>query len=111
MGDEHHRHAALALQVLEQREDLRLHGDVERAGRLVRDQQARLTAQGERDHHALTHTAGELVRTLSEATRRIGELHAREQRQRARACFAAVNGVMPSQHLHQLRADRQVRRE
>ncbi len=51
------------------------------------------------------------MRTLPEAACGIRELHARQQRQRARARLAAVNGMMPPQHLHQLPADRQVRRE
>ena len=41
VGDEDHRHAALALLALQQVQDLRLHGDVERRGRLVGDQQLR----------------------------------------------------------------------
>ena len=39
MRDEQHRHAVLVLQRAQQLEDLRLHGDVERRGRLVGDQQ------------------------------------------------------------------------
>ena len=41
VGDEQHRHAEPRLQVLEQLEDLRLHGDVERGGRLVGDRAGR----------------------------------------------------------------------
>ena len=65
--DEHHRGAALARQALEQLDDLRLDRHVERGGRLVGDDQARFGAQGERDHHALAHAAGELVRVIAEA--------------------------------------------
>ena len=39
--DEQHRHAGLALQLLDQLKDLRLRGHVQRRGRLVRDQQIR----------------------------------------------------------------------
>ena len=45
-----------------QLEDLRLHGDVERGGRLVGDQQVGLIGERHRDHHALALAAGELVR-------------------------------------------------
>ena len=37
VGDEQQRRAGLALQLRQQVEDLRLHGDVERGGRLVGD--------------------------------------------------------------------------
>src|SRR5262245_35371827 len=41
VGDQDQRGAGLARQLLQQVEDLRLHGDVERGGRLVRDDQPR----------------------------------------------------------------------
>ena len=41
VGDQHDRHAELALQLAQQVEDLRLDGDVERGRRLVGDQQRR----------------------------------------------------------------------
>jgi hypothetical protein len=43
-------------------DDLRLEGDVERRGRLVRDQQVGTGDQGERDADALAHAARELMR-------------------------------------------------
>ena len=58
------------LQVGEQVEDLRLDGDVERGGRLVGDQQLRVVGQRHRDHGALPHAAGELVRVLVDPARR-----------------------------------------
>ena len=54
--------AEIAVEFAQQFEDLRLDGDVERGGRLVRDQQRRLVAHAHRQHHALAHAAGELVR-------------------------------------------------
>ena len=62
VGDEQHGHAEAALQILQKLEDLRLHGDVERGGRLVGDQQVRLVGERHRDHHALALAAGQLVR-------------------------------------------------
>ncbi len=67
VGDEHDGRAALAGEALEKRDDLRLDRDVERGGRLVRDEQARLGREGERDHHALAHAAGEMVRIVAVA--------------------------------------------
>ena len=72
VGDEQHRHAEAGLQVLQQRQDLRLHGDVERGGRLVGDQQVRLVGERHRDHDALALPAGELVRIACEPAVRIG---------------------------------------
>ena len=54
-------------------EDLRLDRDVERGGRLVRDQQAGPAGQRHRDHHALAHAAGKLVRIFLRALRRLGD--------------------------------------
>ena len=62
VSDQHHRRAVIAPEALDQRDDLRLHGDVERGGRLVGDDQFRLGADRQRDHDALAHAAGELVR-------------------------------------------------
>ncbi len=45
-------------------DDLGLHGDVERGGRLVGDQQIRPAGERNGDHHALAHAAGELVRVV-----------------------------------------------
>ncbi len=67
---------ALAPQVGEQVEDLRLDGDVERGGRLVGDQQARAVGDRHRDHHALAHAARELVRKGARAPLRIGDADA-----------------------------------
>ena len=57
MGDEHDGQSVLALQVLDQRQDLGLDGDVERCGGLVGQQQPGLAGQGDRDHHPLPHPA------------------------------------------------------
>ncbi|MGY4462856.1 hypothetical protein ACVWYI_006816 [Bradyrhizobium sp. LB13.1] len=67
MGDEEDRHPLLVLELLQQLQDLRLNGDVERSGRLVGDQEFRLAGQRHRDHHALPHTAGEAMRMFVEA--------------------------------------------
>ena len=64
MGDEQHRHAELVLQALDQLEDLRLDGDVERGGRLVGDQHLRLAGERHGDHGALAHAARQVVRVL-----------------------------------------------
>src|SRR5256714_546728 len=73
MGDEQHRHSEPGLQILDQLDDLRLHGDIEGGRGLVRDQQIGLVGERERDHHALALAAGELVRITRQARFRIGD--------------------------------------
>ena len=62
VGDEQVGETAVALEVLEQVDHLRLHGDVERRHRLVADDEARLHGERARDADALALAAGELVR-------------------------------------------------
>jgi hypothetical protein len=57
----------LAPHLVEQLDDLRLHRDVQRRRRLIGDDQRRLEDQRHRDHDALAHAAGKLVRILVEA--------------------------------------------
>ena len=60
--DEDVRQAELCLEVLEQVEDLRLHGDVERGDGLVADDELRVDGERARDPDPLALAAGELVR-------------------------------------------------
>ena len=73
----------------QQLEDLRLHRDVERGRRLVGDQQLRVVDERHRDHHALAHAAGELVRVAARARRGVGDADEVEQLERALAAPAA----------------------
>ena len=77
-------------EALQQRDDLRLHRDVERGGRLVGDDQLRLGAERERQHDALAHAAGELVRVAVDAPlrRRDADLGEQLDGAVARACAA-----------------------
>ena len=73
MGDEQHRHAELGLQVFQEFEDLRLHGDVERGRRLIGDQKIGTIGERHGDHHPLALAAGELVRIGAKPLRRIDD--------------------------------------
>src|SRR6185437_9232949 len=77
VGDEEHRQAQLALQLLQQLEHRRLHRHVERRGDLVADQEVGPRGQGAGDGDALALAAGELDReAVAEAGR---QLHPLEQ--------------------------------
>ena len=83
--DQDEPHLALLLQLLQQVHDLRLHGDVERRRRLVGDEHRRVEREGHRDHDALAHAAGELVRVVLDAlARRPGSTPAPSARSPAR---------------------------
>jgi hypothetical protein len=62
VADEQVGQPELALQVLHQVQDLRLHRDVERRGRLVADQELGVGGQRARDRDALALAAREFVR-------------------------------------------------
>ena len=86
--DQEDRRAVVALQPLHQLEDLRLDRHVERRRRLVGDQERRVARERHRDHHALAHPAGELVRVVVDAPLRIRDADLREQLDRSRARLA-----------------------
>ena len=60
---------------LEQPQDLRPGGDVQRRRRLVGDDQRRLERERHGDHHALTLAAGDLVRVARKNALRLGQTH------------------------------------
>jgi len=103
--DEHERHAARALQFAQEVEDLRLDRDVERGRRLVGDQESRIAGDRHRDHHALVHAAGHLVREVLQARARRRNADLLQQLDRAMARRAAVHAEVQAQGLGQLEAD------
>ncbi|MPN46268.1 hypothetical protein SDC9_193853 [bioreactor metagenome] len=62
MGDQDDRRAHFALQLFHQIQHLRLNGHIQRCRGLICNQQLRLCRKRHRNHHALTHAAGKLVR-------------------------------------------------
>jgi hypothetical protein len=91
VGDQQHRDAGVPDQALHVIQDPPLHGDVERAGGLVRDEQLRRPGERDGDQHPLAHAAGQLVRILPRAARRCRARPApgpRRPRRRAAACPA-----------------------
>ena len=87
----------LTLQVLQEVQDLRLDGHVEGRRRLVGDQQARVVDQPHRDHRALPHAAGELVRVVVHPAVGLGDAHPVEHLHRTR-----LGGLLADVVVHQV---------
>src|SRR5438309_166447 len=94
------------LEIAQEPEDLRLHGHVERGGRLVGEQQLRLARERDRDHRALAHAAGDLVRIAREAALRRRHLHEVEQLVGAPERGLAIAAAVPEERLDDLLSDR-----
>ena len=62
VGDDQHAGAGDVARGLEHVEDLRLHGDIQRGGGLVADQQIGIVGDRDRDDHALPLATGQFMR-------------------------------------------------
>ncbi len=102
--DEDHRHVRVPLQSADQVQDLRLNGHVQRGRRLVGDQQARAAGQCHRDHHALAHTAGKVVRIAGQPTARLRDADQVQQFHRPLARRRRRHILVLGQRLGDLRA-------
>jgi hypothetical protein len=89
----------------EHAEDLRLHRDIERGGRLVRDEEFGVTSEGHRDHDALALAARHLVREVGEPLLRRGDADEREQFDRAGLRLRATHRGVGPHRLHHLEPD------
>ena len=105
VGHEDDRGAAALAQVAHLAQDLRLDRHVERGRRLVGDQHGRVARQRHRDHHALAHAAGELVRVAVDALARARDADALEQRDDAIARLGVGDVLVRLDLLDDLRAD------
>ena len=107
VGDEDDGGAGLLLQVAHQLQDLRLDGAVERGGRLVGDQDLGIARHRHRDHDALAHAAGQLVRILLHPPPRLGDAHRIQHRDGALLGLRPAEALVAAQAFDHLRADRQ----
>ena len=107
--NQHHAHVQLLIQADNQLHDLRLNRHVQRGRRFIGNQQVRTARQRNGNHHALPHTAGQLVRVLVEALFRRGNPHQTQHLQRllTRRLFGQM--LMNAQRLADLVADGQHR--
>ena len=60
--NQNHRRSKIATHTVNQFENLRLYGDIQRGRWLIGNQQFGVTGQGNGDHHTLAHSSTELVR-------------------------------------------------
>ena len=97
--------ASLGAQIPHQLDDLRLHGDVERGGRLVGDQEVRPACQRDGDHHALTHAARKLVRVFARPPLRRRNPHRAQHLHRLRPSLFARHRAVQQHRLGDLLAD------
>ncbi len=75
MGNEEHTEAIALLQRFEQKQNLRLHGDVQGGRGLIGDQQQRPVHQRHGDQHALSLASGKLVGIVARPLLRLGNRH------------------------------------
>ena len=98
--------AEVALQLVHQLQDLGLGGHVERRGGLVGDQQVGVVDERHRDHHALPHSARELVRVVVHARLGARDGHGLQHLHRAAVGDLLADVLVQLHRLAQLRADR-----
>ena len=98
VGDDHHRHAVF-LHVLQHAHDVARGGRVERAGRLVGEQELRLRDQRAGDRHALLLAARQLRRQVLSAIREPDPIEVLE---RDRVALFARNALVVERQRHVL---------
>ena len=67
VGHQHHRRAMIVAEPLQERDDLGLNRNIERRRGFVGNHQPGLGTKRQRNHHALTHPARELMRIVVDA--------------------------------------------
>src|SRR5690606_893792 len=103
--DQQQCHAQFLLQILQQFEDLLLHGDVQRGSGLVGTQQFRLVGQRHGNHHPLALAAGQFVGKGAQTPGRVGDADQLQQLQGAGAGGLPVQPLVQEQHLADLPLD------
>ncbi len=107
VGDENYRCAVLALHVGNQPDDRRVHGDIERRGRLVGDDKTRITGKCHRDEHALAHAAGQLMRISPKQFARLRQLRGVQHGERTLSTIVPASPIETGKVFVELCADRQ----
>ena len=90
----------------QQLHDLRLGGNIQGRGGLVRHDQLRVAGNGDRNHYALPHTAGHLKRVVLHTRGRIGDANGGQGLNALLPSFLFRHFAVCAQHFCQLVADR-----
>ena len=105
MRDQDNGQAAPVAQIEKEAEDLRLHRHIERGRRLIGDEEIRLAGKRQRDHRALAHAAGELMRKVIGATVGIGNADLLQEIDGGAPGLPGIGAAMKSHALGDLAAD------
>lgn len=106
VGDEQDGGAVIARELENEVHDHGLRGDVESGDGFVGEKQLRPAGDGERDHDALAHAAGEFEGVSVETARGIGNPNPSEQFNRAMARGASSEPGVAAQNIAEMIADR-----
>ena len=105
MGDVDDRNAALLLYAADELEDLCLNGHIQCGGGLIADEQVRVAGQRDGDDHALTHTAGQLVRVALHPLFGVRDTDFFQQLEGLLICLSLGHLEVPEHPFHDLLAD------
>ena len=105
MRDEQHGGALALLQIADQRQDLRLGGDIQGRGRFIGNQHHRIKRQCHRNHGALALPARKLMREGARGFCRMRDTHFLQQCQHAGFNLSIAQAGMDAKHLSDLIAN------
>ncbi len=105
VADEDQRGLRFGAKPIDQGENARLHGDVERRGRLVGDHELRAAADRHGDQRPLPFTPGEAERIALRGALGVGDADMLEQAHRLGVSRPAVQAAMQDERLGDLGAD------
>ena len=112
VGDHHHGHLQIALQLLDQLQDLGLDRDIQRRGRFIGNEQCRSTDQRHRDHGPLAQAPGQFEWIGVFGLDRIRETHQAQHFDHSRTALRlADRRAMQRERFTDLVADRVQRRQ
>ena len=105
VGDVDGGEVVLLLHLLDEFQNLRLNGHVQRRGRFIADEYLRTAGHGDGDDHPLAHAAGKLVGVLAVAALRLVDAHVLEHFQHGALGLGPAQALMQLHGLLDLLAD------
>ena len=105
MGNQNDRQVFGCVEFFQQSQNVRLHCYIQRRGRLIRQQQTGPAGHGRRNHRALLHAAGQLVRVVVRPLRGMVQFDLEQALNGGRACFRRPDAIVVNQGFADLLAD------